>query len=64
MNQTLTDINTALSHNDPRWILRFITKAQLDAMDDELVKRHHPLAFEAGTQEHRFMALARQGWQF
>jgi hypothetical protein len=57
-------LNGALGHPDPHWQLRFMRKCDLDAMDRLLVEAKHPLSFEPGTQESRFLRLQREGFRF
>ncbi len=63
-NERMEAVNDALRARDPRWTYRFLSKDTLDAMDRWLVIAKHPLAYQAGTQESRFFALVKEGWQF
>jgi hypothetical protein len=61
VNRALAD---AVARKDPHWTLRFTPRAVLDAMDKLLVRDQHPLAYQPGTQEHRFCTLAQNAHQF
>lgn len=46
---------------DPSWCFNHVlTNYDRDAIDRHLVQTRHPLAFEAGTRETRFMQLASE----
>ncbi len=58
-------INDALRYYDPAWAYHhMLHPKQRQHMDELLVARRHPLAFEAGTNEGRFRALHRERFQF
>ncbi|MGI9306583.1 MAG: hypothetical protein ACR2P5_04685 [Gammaproteobacteria bacterium] len=55
---------TRLLNGDPTgasWVFHHcMTQADRDAFDQELVRNKHPLSYEAGTQESRFIQCAQE----
>ena len=46
---------------DPSWcFFHTLSPYEKEAIDRHLVQTRHPLAFEAGTRESRFMQLAKE----
>lgn len=61
----LQALNDALRYPDVVWAyFHMLHPKTREYMDTLLVERQHPLAYEAGTNEHRFRTLHRQRYQF
>lgn len=54
-------LKEAAAHNNPNWIyFHCWSGIERVEMDYWLVKVNHPLAYEPGTNEHRFKALVKE----
>lgn len=58
-------LNSALQYYDVAWAYHHMLHPKTrEYMDELLVERKHPLAFQAGTNEQRFRELHKIRFQF
>lgn len=58
-------LNSALKYYDASWAyFHMLHPKTREYMDELLLERQHPLAFQAGTNEQRFRALHAAKFRF